>query len=116
MNAVQIAQHGDSSILANVSVPKPTPKSDQVLVKVAYSGVNFIDTYQRSGLYPQNLPFILGREGSGEIVEVGSEAKGDFQVGDRVAFVGPGSYAEYDAVSTTTLAKLPPAVSLEQVE
>ncbi|KAF9354153.1 NADPH:quinone reductase [Mortierella sp. NVP85] len=114
MNAVQIAQHGDSSILAYVSVPKPTPKSDQVLVKVAYSGVNFIDTYQRSGLYPQNLPFILGREGSGEIVEVGSEAKGDFQVGDRVAFVGPGSYAEYDAVSTTTLAKLPAAVSLEQ--
>ncbi|KAF9997107.1 NADPH:quinone reductase [Entomortierella chlamydospora] len=114
MNAVQIPKHGDSSILAYVPVPKPTPKPDQVLVKVAYAGVNFIDTYQRSGLYPQTLPFILGREGSGEVVEVGPEAKGSFKVGDRVAFLNPGGYAEYDAVSTLTLAKLPDAVSLEQ--
>ncbi|KAG0220749.1 quinone oxidoreductase [Mortierella sp. GBAus27b] len=114
MQAVQIPQHGDSSILAYVSVPKPTPKPDQVLVKVAYAGVNFIDTYQRSGLYPQTLPFILGREGSGEIVEVGPQVQGGFKVGDRVAFMGPGSYAEYDAVATTTLAKLPDPVSLEQ--
>ncbi|KAF9199001.1 NADPH:quinone reductase [Haplosporangium sp. Z 27] len=114
MNAVQIPRHGDSSVLAYVSVPKPTPKSDQVLVKVAYSGVNFIDTYHRSGLYPQPLPFIVGREGSGEIVEVGPEAQGGYKVGDRVAFIGPGSYAEYDAVPTMNLAKLPDAVSLEQ--
>ncbi|KAF9096630.1 NADPH:quinone reductase [Mortierella sp. AD031] len=113
-HAVQIPKHGDSSVLAYVPVPKPTPKPDQVLVKVAYAGVNFIDTYQRSGLYPQTLPFIVGREGSGEIVEVGPEAKGDFKVGDRVAFMGPGSYAEYDAVSTLSLAKLPDAVTLEQ--
>ena len=115
MHAVQIPQHGDSSVLAYVEVPKPSPKPDQVLVKVAYAGINFIDTYQRSGLYPQTMPFIVGREGSGEIVEVGPEAKGDFKVGDRVAFMGPGSYAEYDAVSTLSLAKLPDAVTLEQV-
>lgn len=114
-HAVQIPKHGDSSVLAYVPVPKPTPKPDQVLVKVAYAGVNFIDTYQRSGLYPQTLPFIVGREGSGEIVEVGPEVKGNFKVGDRVAFMGPGSYAEYDAVSTLSLAKLPDAISLEQV-
>ncbi|KAH7048044.1 hypothetical protein BKA57DRAFT_394651 [Linnemannia elongata] len=114
IHAVQIPKHGDSSVLAYVPVPKPTPKPDQVLVKVAYAGVNFIDTYQRSGLYPQTLPFIVGREGSGEIVEVGPEAKGNFKVGDRVAFMGPGSYAEYDAVSTLSVAKLPDAVSLEQ--
>ncbi|ORZ07317.1 hypothetical protein BCR41DRAFT_311028 [Lobosporangium transversale] len=114
MHAVQIPKHGDSSILAWVPVNKPTPKPDQVLVKVSYAGVNFIDTYQRGGLYPQTMPFILGREGSGKIVEVGPEAKGDFKVGDRVAFLGPGSYAEYDAVSTTTLAKLPDNISLEQ--
>ncbi|KAF9929176.1 NADPH:quinone reductase [Linnemannia zychae] len=114
MHAVQIPKHGDSSVLAYVSVPKPVPKPDQVLVKVAYAGVNFIDTYQRSGLYPQTLPFILGREGSGEIIEVGPEAKGDYKVGDRVAFMGPGSYAEYDAVSTISLAKLPNSISLEQ--
>jgi NADPH2:quinone reductase len=115
IHAVQIPKHGDSSVLAYVPVHKPTPKPDQVLVKVAYAGVNFIDTYQRSGLYPQTLPFILGREGSGEIVEVGPEVKGDFKVGDRVAFMGPGSYAEYAAVSTLSLAKLPDAISLEQV-
>ncbi|KAG0257854.1 NADPH:quinone reductase [Mortierella polycephala] len=114
MHAIQIPKHGDSSVLAYVSVPKPTPKPDQVLVKVAYAGINYIDTYQRSGLYPQTLPFIPGREGSGEIVEVGPEAKGDFKVGDRVAFMGPGSYAEYDAVSTMSLAKLPETISLEK--
>ncbi|KAG0372256.1 MAG: hypothetical protein J3R72DRAFT_375483 [Linnemannia gamsii] len=114
MHAIQIPKHGDSSVLAYVSVPKPTPKPDQVLVKVAYAGVNFIDTYQRSGLYPQTLPFIVGREGSGEIVEVGPKVNGDFKVGDRVAFMGAGSYAEYDAVSTVSLAKLPDAVSFEQ--
>ncbi|KAI1318434.1 NADPH:quinone reductase [Mortierella claussenii] len=114
MHAIQIPKHGDSSILAWVEVPKPTPKPDQVLVKVAYAGVNFIDTYQRSGLYPQTLPFIVGREGSGEIVQVGPEVKGDFKVGDRVAFMGPSSYAEYDAVSTLSLAKLPEAISLEK--
>ncbi|KAG0046492.1 NADPH:quinone reductase [Gryganskiella cystojenkinii] len=113
MHAVQIPQHGDSSVLAWVPVPKPSPKPDQVLVKVAYAGINFIDTYQRSGLYPQTLPFIVGREGSGEIVEVGPKAQGGFKVGDRVAFMGPGSYAEYDAVSTLSVAKLPDSVSLE---
>ncbi|KAG0006106.1 NADPH:quinone reductase [Modicella reniformis] len=114
IHAVQITSHGDSSILTYVTVPKPTPKPDQVLVKIAYSGVNFIDTYQRSGLYPQSLPFILGREGSGEIVELGSDVKGDFNVGDRVAFVGPGSYAEYDAVSTHSVVKLPDNITLEK--
>jgi len=115
MHAVQIPQHGDSSVLAWIPVPKPNPKPDQVLVKVAYAGVNFIDTYQRSGLYPQSMPFIVGREGSGEIVEVGSKAQGGFKVGDRVAFMAPGSYAEYDAVPTLTVAKLPDTVSLEDV-
>ncbi|KAF9192432.1 NADPH:quinone reductase [Haplosporangium sp. Z 767] len=114
MHAIQIPKHGDSSVLAYVPVPKPAPKADQVLVKVAYAGINFIDTYQRSGLYPQTLPFIPGREGSGEIVEVGPEVKGDFKVGDHVAFLGTESYAEYAAVPTLSLAKLPETISLEK--
>ncbi|KAF8929303.1 NADPH:quinone reductase [Dissophora ornata] len=114
MHAVQIAESGDSSVLAYVSVPKPTLKPDQVLVKVAYAGINYIDTYQRSGLYPQVLPFILGREGSGEIVEVGSKAQGEFKAGDRVAFMGAGTYAEYAVVPTVAVAKLPDAVTLEK--
>lgn len=114
-HAVQIPKHGDSSVLAYVEVPKPTPKPDQVLIKVHYAGINFIDTYQRSGLYPQPMPFILGREGSGEIVQVGAEAEGGFKVGDRVAFIGPSSYADYTAVSTLTVAKLPDNISYEKV-
>lgn len=114
-HAVQIAAHGDSSVLAYVPVAKPTAKPDQVLIKVHYAGVNFIDTYQRSGLYPQAMPFVLGREGSGEIVEVGSQAGSGFKVGDRVAFIGPGSYAEYAAVSTLTVAKLPDSITYEKV-
>ncbi|KAF9317053.1 NADPH:quinone reductase [Podila horticola] len=113
-HAVQIAAHGDSSVLAYVPVAKPTAKPDQVLIKVHYAGVNFIDTYQRSGLYPQAMPFVLGREGSGEIVEVGSQAGSGFKVGDRVAFIGPGSYAEYAAVSTLTVAKLPDSITYEK--
>ncbi|KAF9430451.1 NADPH:quinone reductase [Podila epigama] len=114
IHAVQIPKHGDSSVLAYVPIPKPSPKPDQILIKVHYAGINFIDTYQRSGLYPQTMPFVLGREGSGEVVEVGPEAKGGFKVGDRVAFMAPGSYAEYAAVPTLSVAKLPDAVSYEK--
>ncbi|KAG0336136.1 NADPH:quinone reductase [Podila humilis] len=114
IHAVQIAKHGDSSVLAYVPIAKPVPKPDQVLIKVHYAGVNFIDTYQRSGLYPQTMPFVLGREGSGEIVEVGPEAKGGFKVGDRVAFIGIGSYAEYTAIAPLTVAKLPYSISYEK--
>ncbi|KAG0045806.1 NADPH:quinone reductase [Gryganskiella cystojenkinii] len=116
MFAVQIPEHGDSSILNWVSVSKPMPKSDQVLIKVAFAGVNYIDTYQRSGLYPQTMPFTVGWEGSGEVIEVGgAEAEtAGFQVGDRVAFMGPASYAEYAAISINRVAKLPETVSLEE--
>ncbi|KAF9583642.1 NADPH:quinone reductase [Lunasporangiospora selenospora] len=115
MHSVHINQHGDSSLLAYTEAPKPVIKPDQILVKVAYAGVNFIDTYQRSGLYPQKFPFTLGREGSGEVVEIGSEVQGiDFKVGDRVVYLAPESYAEYTAMSPASVAKLPDAISLEK--
>ncbi|KAG0227485.1 NADPH:quinone reductase [Actinomortierella wolfii] len=113
MRAVQIPHHGDSSVLAVSNIPKPSPRPDEILVKVAAAGVNFIDTYQRSGLYPQQMPFVLGREGAGEIVEVGSSVD-DFAVGDRVVFLGPHAYAEYTAVKRDNVAKLPENVSYEK--
>jgi len=117
MFAVQIPQHGDSSVLNWISVPKPSPKSDQVLVKIAYTGVNYLDTIQRSGKYPQTMPFTVGWEASGEIVEVGgAEAQeAGFKIGDRVAFMGPGSHAEYAVISINRVIKLPANVSLEDV-
>ncbi|KAF9167814.1 NADPH:quinone reductase [Actinomortierella ambigua] len=113
MRAVQIPHHGDSSVLAVANIPKPSPKPNEVLVKVAAAGINFIDTYQRSGLYPQKMPFVVGREGAGEIVEVGANVR-DFKVGDRVVFLGPSAYAEYAAVSDDKVAKLPGSLSYEK--
>ncbi|KAF9973612.1 NADPH:quinone reductase [Actinomortierella ambigua] len=113
MRAVQIPHHGDSTVLAVANIPKPEPKGNEVLVKVAAAGVNFIDTYQRSGLYPQKMPFVLGREGAGEIVQVGPSAQG-FKVGDRVAFVAAHSYAEYAAVADSKVVKLPENLSYEK--
>ncbi|CAO3570763.1 unnamed protein product [Mortierella alpina] len=115
MQAIQIQKPGDASILGLVAVPLPTPKPNEVLIKIAYAGVNYIDTYERSGLYPNPMPLIIGREGSGEIVEVGSEVKeGLFKVGDRVGFVHPRGYAEYIALDSLAVTKIPDSVSLEQ--
>ncbi|KAF9152057.1 NADPH:quinone reductase [Linnemannia schmuckeri] len=106
VRAIQVHQHGDAS----------------VLVKVAFSGVNYLDVVERRGSHPSPppvdggnsrvTPFIPGHEASGEIVEVGSKAQHGFKVGDRVAFVGYDTYAEYVAVNTINLAKLPDHVSL----
>lgn len=116
MQAIQIQKPGDSSILNLIAVPLPTPKPNEVLIKVAYAGVNYIDTYERSGLYPNPMPLIIGREGSGEIVEVGSEVvTGLFKVGDRVGFVHPRGYAEYVALDSLAVTKIPDNISFEQV-
>lgn len=111
---IRVAEHGDVSTLQPTTIPRPIPKPTQVLVKIAYAGVNYIDIYERSGNYPTPAPLIPGREGSGEIVEVGSEVHG-FKVGDRVAFLGQDTYADYAVVDTVHLAKLPEHVSLETV-
>ncbi|KAG0201109.1 NADPH:quinone reductase [Mortierella sp. GBA30] len=115
MQAVQIQKPGDISVLSYVTTPRPVPEPNQVLIKIAYAGVNYIDIYERSGLYPNSMPFIPGREGSGEVVEIGSEVQeGHFKIGDRVAFLSPGGYAEYNAVNASTVTKIPDSVSLEK--
>ena len=94
-----------------VDIPKPAP--GQALVKIAAAGVNFIDVYQRTGLYKLPIPFTLGQEGAGVIEALGEGVTG-FSAGDRVAYTSVvGSYAEYAAVPTKMLVKVPEGIDLK---
>lgn len=98
-----------------VEMPVPQPKANEAVVKLAASGVNFVDVYFREGRYKAAvLPFVLGQEGAGVVTEVGAEAK-SVKVGDRVAWTGvQGAYAEYAAVPADRLVPIPQAVSDQQ--
>jgi NADPH2:quinone reductase len=115
MRAVQISRYGGSEVLQlveNVAVPKLLDSSGpMVLIKNEFMGVNYIDTYQRSGLYPvAQFPATLGREGAG-LVTQSTSAK--FQVGDRVAYFSPSAYADYVAVPESKVAKVPAEIELQ---
>jgi NADPH2:quinone reductase len=116
MKAVQFSETGSSDVLKVVDLPKPSPGASQVLVKVEYAGINFIDTYLRTGLYPLQLPSITGREGAGYIEEIGSEVPADFglKVGDKVAVLTQGTMAEYAVADAKSVLKLPTGVSTKQ--
>jgi NADPH2:quinone reductase len=114
MKAVFIEQTGGLDALRYGDFPVPKPGPGEVLVKVAYSGVNFIDTYHRGGLYPLPLPAVLGSEGAGTVESLGEGVNG-FQSGDRVAYaMARGSYAEHQAVPVRYLVKVPEAIDLKQ--
>jgi NADPH:quinone reductase len=107
MKAVYIEETGSPDVLKYGDMPTPEIAPGHALVKVAASGVNFIDTYHRSGLYKLPLPAILGSEGAGTV-----EAGTLFKKGDRVAWaMARGSYAEYALVPESYLVALPDAVS-----
>jgi len=111
MKAIQVQQNGGPEVLQYVEVPAPQPKPNEALVKLAAAGVNFIDVYFREGRYPAKLPFILGQEGAGTVIEVGKEVSG-LKVGDRVAYAAVmGSYAEYATVPADRLVRIPDGVS-----
>ncbi len=111
--AVQIAETGGPEVMQLVQRPDPAPGDGQIKVAVAAAGVNFIDTYHRSGLYDMPLPLVLGQEGSGTVMEVGSGVDG-FAPGDRVAWAGSiGSYAERTAVNAAVAYKVPDGVDLD---
>jgi NADPH2:quinone reductase len=111
MKAIQVKQPGGPEALELVDLPVPQPKPDEAVVKIAASGVNFIDTYQREGRYKVPLPFIVGQEGAGVVTAVGAEAT-SVKLGDRVAWVGiQGSYAEYISVPANRLVAIPEGVS-----
>jgi NADPH2:quinone reductase len=111
MHAIQVSHTGGPEVLEYKEVPTPQPKPNEAVVKLAASGVNFIDVYHREGRYPTALPFIPGQEGAGTVAAVGTEVK-TLEPGDRVAYTGIlGSYAEYAAVPADRLVKLPDGVT-----
>jgi NADPH2:quinone reductase len=113
MLAIQAVRAGGPEVLEATDAPKPTPGPGQALVKHEAIGLNFIDTYQRSGLYPMRYPAVLGQEAAG-VVEVVGEDVTDFKAGDRVVYSGQGgAYAEYQAVAAARLLHLPDGVSFE---
>jgi NADPH2:quinone reductase len=114
MKAIRIHQFGGPEALSYEDVPEPIPKPNEALVKVEAIGVNFIDIYQRTGVYKLTLPATLGLEGGGTVSTVGSDVK-DVKVGDRVAWTSvPGAYAELAAVPADRLVVLPPSVTTRQ--
>ncbi|CAA9443142.1 MAG: Quinone oxidoreductase [uncultured Rubrobacteraceae bacterium] len=95
MKAIKVNEYGGPEVLSYEDVALPEPGRGEVRIRLAASGVNYIDTYQRTGLYPRELPFTLGLEGAGEVEAVGDGVE-EFSTGDYVAFAGvPGAYAEY---------------------
>ena len=107
VHAIRIHQTGGPEVLKWESVEVPAPGPGQVRLKQHAVGVNYIDVYQRSGLYKLPLPFIAGSEGAGEVVAVGPGVT-DFKVGDRGAYAGAmGGYAEERVMPADRLVKLP---------
>ena len=114
MKAIVMERNGDAGVLTyKEGIQKPVPAPGQALIKIHAAGINFVDIYQRKGLYPVTLPYMPGLEASGTIEMV--EGNSDFKPGDRVAYTGhPGSYSEYTAIKTDRLIKLPDELSFEQ--
>src|SRR5579872_5487675 len=107
MKRIQVNVPGGPDNLLLVDTPMPAPGPKQALVRIAASGVNFIDVYFRMGLYKADLPIVLGNEGAGTVETVGTEVT-EVAPGDRVAYaMARGSYAEYAVVPAWQLVKLP---------
>ena len=114
MRAVQVPMLGDASVLQVVELDDPVPGAGEVLIDVAFAGINFIDTYQRAGLYPMELPFVAGSENSGTVSAVGAGVD-RFAVGDRVAVMqGSGGYATKRIAAADTVVQVPAAVPLDK--
>ncbi len=110
MKVIRVHEYGGPEVLRYEDVPLPEPGPGQVRVKIEAVGVNFIDIYHRTGLYPNPLPFTLGIEGAGIVEAVGPEVT-DVRVGDRVAYaLVLGAYAERALVPAWKLVPLPEAI------
>lgn len=113
MKAVRIHQPGGPEVLTLETLPDPAPGHGEIVVRVEHAGVNFIDTYHRSGRYPLDLPITLGMEGAGTVSALGDGVTG-FEVGDRVAWgFTQGSYADMIALDHTKVVRLPDGVTTE---
>ena len=116
MKAVIIQKNGGPEVLELKDVNLGNPKSGEVLIKNVAIGLNYIDTYHRSGLYPIELPSNIGIEGAGVIEKIGPDVK-NFEVGNRVAYASMplGSYASHRIFPTKKLVKVPDEIELENV-
>jgi len=113
VHAIRIHETGGPDKLRWEAVEVGKPGEGQIRVKHHAVGLNYIDTYQRSGLYPIELPAVMGMEGAGEVVEVGPNAL-DFKVGDRIAYANPmGSYAEERVMPAARAVKLPTEIAYD---
>jgi NADPH2:quinone reductase len=114
MRAIQIDRFGDSDVMHLADVPLGDPGPGEVRVRHRACGINFIDIYHRTGLYPQALPLVLGAEAAGVVEAVGPGVT-HLAVGDRVAYAArtPGSYAEARVLPAMPVVKLPDAIDFE---
>jgi NADPH2:quinone reductase len=110
MNAVRVHEAGGPDVLRYEELPTPAPGAGEALVRLEAVGVNFVDIYQRSGLYKMAMPFTAGSEAAGVVESVGAGVT-DVRPGDRVAYAGvPGAYATHAAVPAARLIKVPSGV------
>jgi NADPH2:quinone reductase len=110
---VRVHQYGGPEVLRYEDVDVPRPRAGETLVKIAASGVNYLDVQYRTGRHKTPTPFIVGSEGAGVVADVGAEVA-ELRAGDRVAYAMTlGSYAEYALVPARKLVAVPPAIELE---
>ena len=114
MKAIKIKKNGGPEVLEVEDITLRKPINDEVLIEHVAIGLNYIDTYHRSGLYPLTLPIGLGLEGAGIITDVGENVR-DFKVGDKISYAGIplGSYSTHRNYPTKNLVKVPDDIDLE---
>ena len=111
--AIEVAETGGPEVLFSVEKPRPSPGPGEVLIKAQAIGLNFVDTYFRSGLYPHELPFVLGAEVAGTVADVG-EGVTVLRPGQRVATADAvGAYAEYCLAPADVVAAVPDALAAD---
>jgi NADPH2:quinone reductase len=114
MKAIQIQKNGGPEVMKVTELPVPEAAAGQAVVKVEAAGVNFIDVYHRNGLYPVQLPYVLGVEGSGTVSRLGSGVD-TLAAGDRVAWASnAGTYAQYVAAPADKLVKIPGSIGFPE--
>ena len=112
--AIVVEKTGPASVMKWRDVDVGKPGAGQIRLRHTAIGLNYIDTYQRSGLYPMKLPFVPGQEGAGVVEAVGRGVKG-LKAGDRVCYAGPtGSYSEVAVMSADRMLKIPAGITDEQ--
>jgi NADPH2:quinone reductase len=113
MHAIEVGEIGGPEVLRYVEKPPPSPGAGEVLIKTEAIGVNFIDTYFRSGHYPREVPFVLGAEAAGTVAAVGDGVTA-LEVDDRVVTAAAsGSYAEFSTAPAQLVARVPSAIGLD---